>query len=170
VFSKLLAVTNIKVLAFAVVAPVIALGGMSGYTIANQKRLAVEQAVEQSVNTTLYIAERELSKHLSAAEILASMVDLKNLNSFTERINEVMHVRRAEWFNVVVMDATHHLYNYNHDVRGQPLLRTLRPDLTQMVLDTRRPVISPVMTSDRYPEPYVAIRVPIIPRTTGGSA
>jgi hypothetical protein len=78
VHTKLLTFINIKVLAFAVVAPVVALGGVSGYIIANQKRLAVEQTVKQSVNTTLYVAERELSKHLAAAEILASMVDLKD--------------------------------------------------------------------------------------------
>jgi two-component sensor histidine kinase len=162
VFSKLLAVTNIKVLAFSVVAPVIALGGMSGYTIANQKRLAVEQAVEQSVNTTLYIAERELSKHLSAAEILASMVDLKNLDSFTERINEVMHVRRGDWLNVIVMDETSHLYNYDLEKRGESLIQTVQPNLTRKVLDTGRYDISPVLISNRYPEPFVVIRVPIV--------
>src|SRR3954453_15783839 len=70
---KLLAFINMKALAFAVVAPVIALGSVSGYIIANQKRLWVEQTVEQSVGATLNAAERQLSKHLAAAEILASM-------------------------------------------------------------------------------------------------
>src|SRR4029450_9081880 len=137
VFSKLVAVTNIKVLAFSVVAPVIALSGVSGYVITNQKQLAVEQTVQQSVNTTLYVAERELSKHLAAAEILASMVDLKHLDTYTGRINEVMHVRRGDWFNVIVMDETSHLYNYDLEKRGESLIQTVQPDLTRKVLDTR---------------------------------
>jgi two-component sensor histidine kinase len=162
VHTKLLTFINIKVLVFAVVAPVVALGGVSGYIIANQKRLAVEQTVEQSVNTTLYVAERELSKHLAAAEILASMVDLKHLDTYTERINEVMHVRRGEWFNVIVMDETSHLYNYDLEKRGESLIQTVQPDLTRKVLDTGRYDISPVLISDRYPEPFVVIRVPIV--------
>ena len=160
--TKLLTFINIKVLAFAVVAPVIALGGVSGYIIANQKRLAVEQTVEQSVNTTLYVAERELSKHLAAAEILASMVDLKHLDTFTERINEVMHVRRGEWFNVIVMDETITSTTTCETSRGEPLPVSLQPDLTQKVLETGHYDISPVLISDRYPEPYVVIRVPIV--------
>ena len=160
--TKLLTFINIKVLVFAVVAPVVALGGVSGYIIANQKRLAVEQTVEQSVNTTLYVAERELSKHLAAAEILASMVDLKHLDTYTERINEVMHVRRGDWFNVIVMDETNHLYNYDQERRGESLIQTVQPDLTRKVLDTGRYDISPVLISNRYPEPFVVIRVPIV--------
>jgi two-component sensor histidine kinase len=162
VHTKLLTFINIKVLAFAVVAPVVALGGVSGYIIANQKRLAVEQTVEQSVNTTLYVAERELSKHLAVAEILASMVDLKHLDTYTERINEVMHARRGDWFNVIVMDETSHLYNYDLEKRGESLIQTVQPDLTRKVLDTGRYDISPVLISDRYPEPFVVIRVPIV--------
>jgi two-component sensor histidine kinase len=162
VHTKLLTFINIKVLAFAVVAPVVALGGVSGYIIANQKRLAVEQTVEQSVNTTLYVAERELSKHLAAAEILASMVDLKHLDTYTERINEVMHVRRGEWFNVIVMDETNHLYNYDREQRGEPMIRTLQPERTQKVLEADHYDISPVLISDRYPEPYVMVQVPIV--------
>ena len=111
-FSKLLALTNIKVLAFSVAAPVVALSGVSSYIIANQKRMAIEQSVEQSVSATLHATERELSKHLAAAEILAAMVDLNRLEAFTVRISEVMELRRGEWLNVIIMDATNHIYNY----------------------------------------------------------
>ena len=136
-FSKLLAVTNIKVLAFSVVAPVIALSGVSGYIIANQKRMAVEQTVEQSVSATLYAAERELSKHLAAAEILASMVDLKRLDAFTVRIDEVMKRRRDDWLNVIIIGKTGHVYNYMRHQSGEPLPVSLRPDLDALVMDDR---------------------------------
>jgi two-component sensor histidine kinase len=161
VFSKLLAVTNIKVLAFSVVAPVIALSGVSGYIIANQKRMAVEQTVEQSVSASLYAAERELSKHLAAAEILASMVDLKRLDAFTVRIGDVMKRRRDDWLNVIIIDKTGHVYNYLRHQSGEPLPVSLRPDLDAQVMETGHYNISPVLVSEQYKEPFITIRVPI---------
>jgi two-component sensor histidine kinase len=163
---KLLAFINIRALAFAVVAPVVALGGVSGYIIASQKRLSVEQTVEQSVSATLHAAERELSKHLVAAEMLASMVDLSRLEGFTEHADRIMHLRRGEWLNVIIMDKVNHIYNYTRQRSGEPLLASLKPDLTQKVLNTGSYDISPVMTSKRYSEPYVAIRVPITDPST----
>ena len=148
-FSKLLAVTNIKVLAFSVVAPVIALSGMSGYIIANQKRMAVEQSVEKSVSATLYAAERELSKHLSDAEILASMVNLDRLDSFIVRVGDVMKLRRDEWLNVIIMDKTGHIYNYMRYQSGEPLPISLRPDLDALVMESGRYNISPVLVSEQ---------------------
>jgi hypothetical protein len=129
VLSKLLAVTNIKVLAFCVAAPVVALSGMSSYIIADQKRMAVEQSVEQSVSATLHATERELSKHLTGAEILAAMVDLNRLEAFTVRISEVMGLRRGEWLNVIIIDKTGHVYNYIRHQSGDPLPVSLHPDL-----------------------------------------
>jgi two-component sensor histidine kinase len=158
---KLLAFINVRVLAFAIIAPIVALGGVSGYIIASQKRLSVEQTVEQSVSATLYAAERELSKHLAAAEILASMAHLNRLEGFTEHMDEIMSLRSGEWLNVIIMDKVNHIYNYARQRSGEPLLASLKPDLTQKVLNTGSYDISPVMTSKRYPEPYVAIRVPI---------
>ena len=160
-FRKLLAVTNIKVLAFSVVAPIIALSGVSGYIIANQKRMAVEQTVEQSVSASLYAAERELSKHLAAAEILASMVDLKRLDAFTVRIGEVMKRRRDDWLNVIIIGKTGHVYNYMRHQSGEPLPVSLHPDLDALVMTTGHYDISPVQVSERYKEPFIAIRLPI---------
>jgi two-component sensor histidine kinase len=158
---KLLAFINVRVLAFAVVAPVVALGGISGYIIANQKRLSVEQSVEQMVRATLYAAERELSKHLAAAEILASMVDLNRLESFTEHMDEIMSLRKGEWLNVIIMDKAAHAYNYMRSQLGKPLPVSLRPDLDALVMESGRYHISPVLVSERYSEPYYQIRVPI---------
>ena len=160
-FSKLLAFTNIKVLAFSVVAPVIALSGMSGYIIANQKRLAVEQTVEQSVNATLYAAERELSKHLAAAEILASMVDLKRLDTFTVRIDEVMNVAgttgsMSSSLAKPGMSTTTCDTSRENPCRF-PCARTLMP----WSWTTGHYDISPVQVSERYKEPFIAIRLPI---------
>jgi two-component sensor histidine kinase len=161
VHRKLLAFINIKALAFAVVAPVVALAGVSGYVIAHQKRLSLERSVEQSVSATLYATERELSKHLAAAEILASMARLNRLQGFTEHMDEIMNLRRGEWLNVIIMDRTGHVYNYMRSRSGEPLPVSLRPDLDALVMDTRRYNISPVLVSERYNEPYYQIRVPI---------
>jgi two-component sensor histidine kinase len=160
-FSKLLAVTNIKLLAFSVAVPVIALSGVSGYVIANQKRMAVEQSVQQLVSATLFAAERELSKHLAAAEILASMVNLDRLDAFIVRGGDVMKLRRDEWLNIIIMDKTGHIYNYTRSQSGAPLPVSLRPDLDALVMETGRYSISPVLVSERYKEPYYQIRVPI---------
>jgi len=164
VFRKLLTFTNIKVLAFSVAAPVIALSGVSGYSIANQKRIAVEQIVEKSVSTTLYAAERELSKHLSAAEILASMVNLDRLDAFIVRVGDVMKLRRDEWLNVIIMDKTGDIYNYIRSQSGEPLPVSLRPDLDALVMESGRHNISPVLMSEQYKEPFYQIRVPIFER------
>jgi nitrogen regulatory protein PII-like uncharacterized protein len=151
---KLLAFINIKALAFAVVTPVVALSGVSGYIIANQKRLSVEQTVEQSVSATLNAAERELSNHLAAAEILASMVQLNRLEGFTEHIDEIMNLRRGEWLNVIIIDKTGHIYNYMRYQSGEPLPISLRPDLDALVMESGRYNISPVLVSEQYKEPY----------------
>jgi two-component sensor histidine kinase len=164
VFRKLLTFTNIKVLAFSVAAPVIALSGVSGYSIANQKRIAVEQIVEKSVSTTLYAAERELSKHLSAAEILASMVNLDRLDVFIVRVGDVMKLRRDEWLNVIIMDKTGDIYNYMRSQSGEPLPVSLRPALDALVMESGRYNISPVLMSEQYKEPFYQIRVPIFER------
>jgi two-component sensor histidine kinase len=159
---KLLAFINMKALAFAVVAPVIALGSVSGYIIANQKRLSVEQTVEQSVGATLNAAERELSKHLAAAEILASMAHLNHLGGFTEHImDEIMTLRRGEWLNVIITDETNDIYNYVRQKHGEPLLASLKSDLTRTVMKTGHYDISPVMIGEQYSEPQIEIRVPI---------
>ena len=168
VHRKLLAFINIKALAFAVVAPVVALAGVSGYVIADQKRLSLERSVEQSVSATLYAAERELSKHLAAAEILASMARLNRLEGFTEHMDEIMNLRRGEWLNVIIMDRTGHVYNYMRSQSGEPLPVSLRPDLDALVMDTRRYNISPVLVSERYNEPYYQIRVPIFDPGSNG--
>ena len=60
------------------------------------------------------------------------------------------------------MDETSHLYNYDLEKHGESLIQTVQPDLTRKVLDTGRYDISAVVTSDRYPEPFVVIRVPIV--------
>ena len=163
-FRKLLTFTNIKVLAFSVVAPIIALSGVSGYIIANQKRMAVEQTVEQSVSASLYAAERELSKHLAAAEILASMVDLKRLDAFTVRIDEVMQRRRDDWLNVIVIGKTGHVYNYMRHRSGEPLPVSLHPDLDALVMTPATTISVRCRCSERYKEPFITIRVPILRR------
>ena len=158
---KLLAFINVRVLAFAVVAPVVALGGVSGYIIANQKRLSVEQTVEQAVSATRNAAERELSKHLAAAEILASMAHLNRLEGFTEHMDEIMNLQRGEWLNVIIADETKPIYNYASERRGETVLDSPSTDLIQKVLTTGNYDISPVLTGEKYSEPCFAVQVPI---------
>jgi len=157
---------RIGALALAVVAPLLVFGSVSVHFIASQHRDALVRSIQQTAESAMASAERELADHVGDAEVLAALVD-SDLNRgalFESQIVRVMQVRRDRWMNVVVATREGQIYNHDSTRLGLPLPPARFAALDAQVMESGRTHVSGVRArNDRYAEPYITIRVPIRP-------
>ena len=157
---------RIGMLALAVVVPLLAFGSASVYVIASQHRQAIVRTVQQTAEAAMASVERELADHVGDAEVLAALADtdLNRGGPFERQTEKVMQVRSGRWMNVVIATREGQIYNHHSTRYGLPLPPARFAALDAQVMENGRTHVSGVRPrNDRYPEPYLTIRVPIRP-------
>ncbi|HYG86862.1 MAG TPA: ATP-binding protein [Azospirillum sp.] len=155
--------TSLSALAAAAALPVVLFAAVMVFLYGSERAAVVEHDLRSKASAAATAVERQIASEFGVLNALATSEALDNpdLNAFQAQAQRALATRPA-WFGITLTDHDRQLMN-TRIPSGSPLPSVIDTDSLNRTLATATPRVGSVQRApERYPEPFVLVRVPVM--------